>query len=61
MPLSKLPSPNCAAETLVLVAQAPIVTPLSKRRLMSSVTPRSPARYWPALILACTPFQPVSQ
>ena len=29
-PLSKLPSPNCAAETLVLVANAPVAPVVTK-------------------------------
>ena len=43
-PLSKLPSPNCAAEMLVLVMKAPMLTPLRKVREKSTVTPRSLAR-----------------
>lgn len=44
-PLSKLPSPKLAEDTLVLVTQAPILVPLLKRLETSNVAPLSPAKY----------------
>ena len=37
-PLSKLPSPNCCAETFVLVAHAPTVTPFTGPTVQSKPT-----------------------
>ena len=43
-PLSKLPSPNCSAETLVLEKNAPNLTPFLNTRDNSTVAPKSLAR-----------------
>ena len=47
MPLSKVPSPNCSAETSVNVANTPNLAPFLYDLDISIVAPWSPAKYSP--------------